>query len=232
VSRTLVVTGASRGIGRALVAHLRAAGHRAIATCRGTDAVDALASEGIDAVQLDTTDPASLDTVADRLGAEVDHIDVLVNNAGIKWSPDHPWEASAGPMGTIVPAAVADILATNVVGTLATTQALLPLLLPGGIVANISSQLGSLSEGVGVDYSYNSSKAALNMTTVTMQRDLGPRGGTAVAVNPGWMRTAMGGDDAPLDVAAATADLAALLARLDASFGGRFVDRHGEPFPW
>ena len=98
---------------------------------------------------------------------------------------------------------------------------------------NVSSQLGSLAAGVDVDYAYNSAKAALNMATVTMGRDLGRYGIVPVALNPGWIQTDMtAGDDAPLELASATRQIADLIARLDTTFSGRFVDRFGEAVPW
>lgn len=226
-SRTILVTGASRGIGAALVPALRLRGHRVIGTARRPD------PDG-DLVRLDTTDPAScavaVPVVAERL--EGAPLDVVLNNAGIKAAPDADWEASAGPLERVEPAAVAAVLGTNVIGPLNVTRALLPLLGAGSVVVNVSSQLGSFGVGVDVDYAYNASKAALNMVTVTMQRDLGARGVAAVSLNPGWIRTEMGGAEAPLDLDDAVADIAGFLGEVDASWGGRFVDRLGEPVPW
>ncbi len=231
MARTIVVTGASRGIGRRLTQVLAERGHRVFAASRrpGTTGDD---GSRVEAMQLDTTDPGSCRALASALRERVDQIDVLVNNAGIKSAPGRRWEASAGPLPLVEPSAVADIFATNVIGTLNVTQAMSPLMRHGSVVLNVSSQLGSLADGVDVDYAYNASKAALNMVTVTMQRDLGERGISAVALNPGWIRTEMGGDDAPLDLDDAVADIADLVGRVDSSYGGRFVDRLGEPMRW
>lgn len=230
--RTVVITGASRGIGRLLCEFLRADGHDVVATCRDPDAV----AEPIPAravVELDVADTASVAGLAGRLAAVVDRVDVLVNNAGIKRVPGFPSSASAGPIPDLDPAAVLTLLRTNVVGPLLVTQAVVPMLRrPGAVVANISSQLASLQAGTGVDYAYNCSKAALNMATVTLQRDLADLGIAAVAISPGWLRTDMGGPDAPLDTRIATRELASLVGRLDRTFGGCYVDRFGVPIPW
>ena len=229
MTRTVVVTGASRGIGRRLAEMLADDGHTVVAACRDPS----VWQEGpVVPLALDTTDPESCSSFADAVAEAVDHVDVLVNNAGIKQAPGYAWEASAGPIEQIDPAAVAAIIGTNVIGTISVTRALRPMLRTGSIVMNISSQLGSLEAGVEVDYAYNASKAALNMVTVTMQRDLGPSGVSAVSINPGWIRTSMGGDEAPLDLDDAVRDLASLVGRIDESYGGRFVDRCGEPMPW
>lgn len=231
-TRTLLVTGANRGIGLAVCGHLATAGHHVIGACRRPADAAELHALGIPVIALDLADDASIAGVASAAAVHTDSIDVVVHNAGIKRAAGAAWEASAGPMPRLDADALLAVLRTNVVGTLLTTQALRPLLRPGSVVAHISSQLGSLAATVGIDYAYNMSKAALNMATVTMRRDVGLAGIVPVAINPGWIRTAMGGDEAPLDLATASADIAALLLRLDGGFAGRFVDRFGEPVPW
>jgi NAD(P)-dependent dehydrogenase (short-subunit alcohol dehydrogenase family) len=231
-TKTLLVTGANRGIGLAVTGHLVAAGHRVVAACRRPGDATELAALGVPIVGLDLADNASIAVAPSAVAAHVPSIDVLVHNAGIKQAAGAAWEASAGPMPNLDADAIMTVLRTNVVGTLLTTQALRPLLVPGAVVAHITSLLGSLSGTVGIDYAYNASKAALNMVTVTMQRDVGLAGITPVAINPGWIRTSMGGDDAPLDLETASKEIADLLARLDATFAGRFVDRFGDTVPW
>jgi NAD(P)-dependent dehydrogenase (short-subunit alcohol dehydrogenase family) len=230
--KTFVVTGANRGIGLALTGHLTAAGHRVVAACRRPHDAPALAALGVPIVALDLADDGSIAAAPAAIAAHVPTIDVLVHNAGIKQAAGARWEASAGPMPNLDADAIMRVLRTNVVGTLLTTQALRPLLAGGSVVAHITSLLGSLAGTVGIDYAYNASKAALNMVTVTMQRDVALAGITQVAINPGWIRTSMGGDDAPLDLDSASRDIAELVARLDATFAGRFVDRFGDTVPW
>lgn len=231
--RVYLVTGASRGIGAAVCAHLQRAGHGVIGACRRPRAATGLHELGVPVVGLDTDDPESIASLPERVASHVDHVDVLVNNAGIKQVPGYSWESSAGPMPHIDQEAIVRVLRTNLVGPILVTQALVPLIAsPGGVVVNVSSQLGSLAVGVDIDYAYNASKAALNMATVTMQRDLGARGISAVALDPGWMKTDLAGDEAPLEVDAATSDIADLLGRVDSSFGGTFVDRFGDPVAW
>jgi NAD(P)-dependent dehydrogenase (short-subunit alcohol dehydrogenase family) len=232
VGRTFLVTGASRGLGRELVECLGRNGHRVIAARRSPATGDRAPAGGISVELLDVTDPASCAALRARLEQAGIQVDVLVNNAGIKTAPGRPWEASAGPLGAVQPDAVEAILRTNVVAPLLVTQALLPVLAPGAVIVNVSSLLASLSDGLGVDYAYNASKAALNMLTVTMQRDLGPQGFTVVSVSPGWVRTDMGGPEAPLDLHEAGGELAALIAGIDDSFAGRYVDRFGAAMRW
>jgi NAD(P)-dependent dehydrogenase (short-subunit alcohol dehydrogenase family) len=230
--RRFVVTGANRGIGLAITGHLAAAGHTVVAACRRPVEAAELHALGVAVVALDLADEASIGDLAAAVAGHVPAIDVVVHNAAIKQAPGAPWEASAGPVTRLRADALMAVLRTNVVGPLLVTQALRPLLAPGAVVAHLSSLLGSLAGTVGIDYAYNASKAAINMVTVTMQRDVDLAGVSSVAINPGWIRTSMGGDDAPLDLAAASGDLAGLLQRVDGSFNGRFVDRFGADVPW
>ena len=231
-SRTFVVTGANRGIGLAVTGYLAAAGHTVVAACRRPDQAADLAVLGVPVVALDLTDEASIAAFAESVAAHVSAVDVLVHNAAIKQAPGEPWEASAGPVSHLRADALMAVLRTNVVGPLLVTQTLRPLLASGAVVAHLSSLLGSLAGTVGIDYAYNASKAAINMVTVTMQRDVDLAGVASVSINPGWIRTSMGGDDAPLDLESASRDIADLLQRLDESFAGRFVDRFGHDVPW
>lgn len=230
--KTFVVTGANRGIGLAVTRHLAAAGHHVVAACRRPGDATELAELGVPIVALDLADESSIAGLADAVATHVSAVQVLVHNAAIKQAPGTPWEASAGPVSQLRADALMAVLRTNVVGPLLVTQALRPLLERGAVIAHLSSLLGSLSGTVGIDYAYNASKAAINMVTVTMQRDIDLPGVAPVSINPGWVRTSMGGDNAPLDLESASRDIAELLARLNATFAGRFVDRFGDSVPW
>lgn len=188
---------------------------------------------GVPAVPLDLNDDATIDAFAERV---VDHeaaVDIVVNNAGIKETPGQRWNESAGPMPELTRSSFHSVLETNLVGTLLVTQAIQPIIRrPGGVIVNVSSQLGSIHMNTSLDYAYNCSKAGLNMATVQMTRDPALDGLIPVALNPGWMRTDMSGDDAPLDVGEATREIANLLVAIDESYAGRFVDRFGVEIPW
>jgi NAD(P)-dependent dehydrogenase (short-subunit alcohol dehydrogenase family) len=231
--RRIVVTGAGRGIGLALVRHLVADGHRVVGTARDPVA-DALRATGAGVVELDVDRDDTVDALADAVAVHLDGVDILVNNAGIKRAPGRHRQQSAGPLSELRRDAVSAVLTTDVLGPLLVTRALRPLLCtPGAVVVNVSSQLGSLTCGVDVDYAYNAAKAALNMVTVTMSRDPEMAGIVPVALNPGWIRTDMtAGDDAPLELEPATRDIADLVTRLEWRHAGTFVDRLGAPMPW
>ena len=225
--RTVLVTGATRGLGRRTAELLADAGHRVLVAGRDLDdaaaVVDGCTGDAT-AVELDVADPASIARLArelDRLGIEVD---VLVNNAGVC--------LSEGPLG-IEESALAEEMATNVYGPWLLMRAFVPAMVERGYgrVVNVSSGSGSFAEGMELG-TYSVSKAALNALTVTAAREV-PRGVDVVitALCPGWVRTDMGGPNAtvPVDEAAATVVQAATLPT--GSPTGTFT-RNGSPIPW
>jgi len=231
--RTALVTGANRGIGFEIARQLARRGlHVVVASrtlTRGRAAVKLLAEEGLAAecVRLDVTDPAQVKAVArdvrDRLGG----LDVLVNNAGVLLDP------RGGRFLDSRPATYERTLATNLLGPLLLAQAIVPLMIERGYgrIVNLSSGLGQLEEMGSGTPSYRISKAALNALTRIVAADTR---GTGVLVNsmcPGWVRTEMGGPEAPRTVAQG-ADTAVWLATLpgDGPSGGFFRDR--KPIRW
>src|SRR5215472_13124193 len=165
-ARTVLVTGANKGIGFATARLLINAGHAVWLGCRDrTRGEHASAELGGRFVQLDITDDASVDAAARTVGS----LDVLVNNAGIM---DYPWT----PAGEVTPDLIRRLFDTNVVGLVRTMRAFLPLLAESAnpVVVNVGSSLGSLGrvttpglpESQVPSMAYGSSKAALNMMTV------------------------------------------------------------------
>ncbi|CAN5842503.1 SDR family oxidoreductase [soil metagenome] len=229
----VVVTGASRGVGLELTRHLHDDGHRVIAACRRPDDSHDLASIGVPIVPLDLDDDATIDVFAERVARNEPIVDIVVNNAGVKRAPGHSWSESAGPLPELSRSSLRSVIDTNLIGALLVTQAIAPIVRrPGGTIVNVSSQLGSLELSTGLDYGYNCSKAGLNMATVQMSRDPALAGVTVVAMNPGWIRTEMSGDDAPLDIIEATREIADLLPRIVDEMNGCFVDRFGSNIDW
>lgn len=227
MTRTVLITGANRGIGLALSRLLAEAGDRVIMTGRRPEALRAAAGDlPADLRQLDVADPASAARLAGDLAADYDHLDVLVNNAAINYDPD-------------VFATTADLtqvratLDTNLLGTWQVTQALLPLLRRSAHprIVNVSSESGSFQSEYAVDSpGYSVSKAALNMLTKTFAHELAGEGFLVNAVCPGWIATDMGGPGGgPVSEGAASVAWAVRLPD-DGPTGGFY--RHGEPLPW
>ena len=239
--RTAVVTGANRGIGLAIVRALLARGDRVVATCRRPDYADALRAvlepagdDGV-LVPLDVCEPrsaaAAATTVDDLLGG----VDLLVNNAGVWAASDRDPAASSGPLAALDADAVTTVLRTNAVGALVTTQAFSALLarVGGGLVANVTSGLGSLDRGAPRQgYAYAMSKAALNMATRHLAAELASAGVDVIAFDPGWVRTDLGGQDARLSPDEAATGLLTVIDGLPPETTDVFLNRRGERVPW
>lgn len=196
--RVAVVTGANRGIGRAIAHGLTQQGHRVAVAARSLDdAHEAVAEIGgaAFAVQLDVTDPASVTSAMQRVSEVAGGVHVVVNNAGGHW--DDGVRAR-----NLTDDDLNDAFEVNTIGPMRLIRATLPHLLAQGWgrIVNVSSRSGTFTATWGTAPAYGVSKAALNMLTVQLAHDLR---GTGVLVNaccPGWVRTRMGGDDADRSV--------------------------------
>ncbi|MCA9394050.1 MAG: SDR family oxidoreductase [Candidatus Omnitrophica bacterium] len=238
--RVAVVTGANRGIGLEICRQLAAAGDiKVMATSRdeakGRAAVAQLSAEGLRAewYQLDVTDAVSIRRCVDDITTAHQHIDILINNAGI--FPDTQG-ASASSWPSVFDADLDTMrrgMETNVYGPLRLCQEIVPHMKKRGYgrIVNMSSGMGQLTHMNGGCPSYRLSKAGLNALTRILSEELE---GTNILVNcmcPGWVRTDMGGPNATRELPEG-ADTAVYLATLpeDGPTGGFFRDR--KPFEW
>ncbi len=222
--RTVLITGASRGLGAELARIYAADGWRVIACQRG-----ALPTEGgADRLPLDVADPASIDALGQALQGVA--VDLLINNAAVR--------GDTGGLDTLEPDGFLDVMRVNALAPLLVTRALLANLRAGErrIVANISSRAGSLAEGTlhddDGDYAYRCSKAALNMATVKLAQDLKGDGISVLSLHPGWVQTDMGGSDAVVSVASSAAGLKAIIDRADLADSGSFRAFDGRQVSW
>lgn len=193
----IVITGANRGIGRAMAEHYRAAGHSVIGTAR----------DGSEAVTLDVARPETVGAALASVAEGV--VDLLVCNAGVYVDKGQPLESG-------YPAQMwEDTFAVNVTGVFLTIQALLPALRrsQAGKIAIISSQMASDTNAPGGSYIYRASKAAALNLGRNLAVDLRPEGIAVGIYHPGWVQTDMGGTAADI---AATASASGLIARFDA----------------
>jgi NAD(P)-dependent dehydrogenase (short-subunit alcohol dehydrogenase family) len=235
IGKVALITGANKGIGTEIARQLGRQGITVLIGSRdgvkGEQAAGALKAEGVDAraLTLDVTSPADIQSAARTIETEFGRLDILVNNAGVLLDRDG-----------VSAETFRKTYEVNVIAPWELTQALLPLLQKSdaGRIVNHSSILGSItlngSEQIGADWlapAYNSSKAALNLLTVVQARFLE---GTSIKVNaahPGWVKTDLGTEDAPLEVSEG-AETAVWLATLpdDGPSGGFFHKK--EPLPW
>jgi len=225
---TYLITGASRGLGAEFVRQLRRAGQNVIAAVRDPGSAGDAAKAGATVVQLDVTRPDTFDAFARSLTATVD---VVINNAGVA--------ARDSSLRSTTAETMEDVFRTNLFGLSLLTKALLPVLGRGRrkTIVNVSSSLGSLAiTPGGFSYAYCCSKAALNMATVLMHRELSGDGFgdgfTVISLDPGWNRTDMGGGEAPLDPKDTVAGMVTVLERLGQRDSGRFIGYDGESRPW
>ena len=231
--RTAVVTGANRGLGLEFTRQLLARGDRVVAGCRQPGHADALtelaaAHPGhLHVAPLDVADERSRAAFVAEVAASHPAIDLLVNNAGVLPAGER--------FGHLEAEVLEHTLRVNTVAPLMLAQALAPLLAKGNRprVFNVSSRLGAmaLAEQFGTP-SYAISKAALNMATVQMAHALAPLGIDVLAASPGWVRTDMGGDKAPVTARESVHDMLEMLERRQDLGAGEFVDRSGTPLPW
>ena len=231
--RHCLVTGANRGLGLAFTTALLAQGAHVIAACRQpgrANALNALAGEHpgrLHVLPVDVAEPRSLAELARELALVNDGapLDLLINNAGVLRGGER--------FGQVEAADLEASLRINAMGPFLLTQALAPQLADGATVANVSSEIGSIARKREFRTpSYAIGKAAQNMATVLLARALAERGIVVVALHPGWVRTDMGGEQAPLAPADAAGGLLDVIARLAPADSGRFLDRQGQSLPW
>jgi NAD(P)-dependent dehydrogenase (short-subunit alcohol dehydrogenase family) len=232
MTKSVLITGASRGLGQCLVDRFTAegwlvfAGHRSLAASSAPvrDVTDRLTLVG-----LDVRDQASVTRAAKLVSERTRGLDVLLNNAAINPQPEYE-----APLGELDFEAIAHTFDVNALGPLRVIQSFLPLLERGAnkLIVNVSSEAGSLQHSWrDRAYGYCMSKAALNMQTTILDRALAPRGIAAIALHPGWMRTDMGGSNATLDPADSARGMYEVIVGANPKTP-RFVQHDGQPFPW
>jgi NAD(P)-dependent dehydrogenase (short-subunit alcohol dehydrogenase family) len=218
--RIALVSGANRGIGREIARQLADQhGFLVFAGARDPRKVD-LQGDVI-AVQLDVTDPASVEAARKRIESDPGRLDVLVKNAGVGGPGD-----GAADVGL---EEASPVLETNLFGAWRLAQAVLSLLRASDDprVVNISSGMGQLADMGGGYAAYRISKTALNALTRVLAAD--EAGIRVNSICPGWVRTDMGGREAPRPVEQG-ADTAVWLATADVPTAQFLRDR--EPIPW
>ncbi len=228
-----LITGASRGIGLEFARQLGARGDRVVAACRLPGKARelnelAFAHPGhVKVLPVDLTRPASIVELAREAAMVVDSIDVAINNAGVLPEGERFGDISLENLETS--------LRTNAVGPLLLTQALVPLLSKGVAprVVNISSVLGSIgsTDAFGTP-SYSISKAALNMATRQCAHALREQGIAVFALHPGWVKTDMGTERAPIPPARSVTGMLRVVDASTLRDSGTFRDWQGKELPW
>ncbi|MEV4107112.1 SDR family oxidoreductase [Nonomuraea sp. NPDC049695] len=236
-----LITGANKGIGYATARVLGKAGYVVLIGARdherGTKAASQLAAEGLDArfVHLDVTDLDTVESAATSIDREYGRLDLLINNAAI--SRDQERTPSRLPV-----AALREVYETNVIGVVAVTNAMLPLLRrsEAGRVVNVSSGLGTFAfladeksewRPYATLLGYNSSKAALNAVTLIYAEELRDTPIKVYAVSPGFCATDLNGHLGVLTADEGGEHVARQATMPDAPTGV-FLSEEGGTYPW
>ncbi len=227
-----LITGANRGLGFEFARQYLADGWQVYAACRdpaSASELRRLAEDSDDKLRIlamDVTDPASIRAAATELDGQA--IDLLLNNAGI-----------IGPrgqtIGNIDYEAWAEVLAVNTMGPMRVSEAFVEHVASSDrkLIVTLTSGMGSIADNTsGGSIVYRSSKAAVNMVMRSLAIDLAPRGITCVVVNPGWVRTDMGGPNASLEPSESISALRRLIATFGPEQSGKFFNHTGREYPW
>ena len=233
---TALVTGAGRGYGLELCRLLSARGARVMGTVRTADGAAALRAscgEAVAPVVLDVTDAGAGAAIAEALATLDRPLDLLVNNAGVM--------PSGARIAEVRVADVDHLLRVHVLGPIACTQAALPWLRRAsqGTVVNITSRLGSIAriaageyDHLRISYAMRISKAAQNMLTACLHRELMAEGIAVYAVHPGRLQTRMGSADADVDAAEAAMRLLIWLDHHRSERLVAYIEPDRDELPW
>jgi len=229
---SVLITGANRGLGFEFARQYSAEGWGVYAASRNPAAAEQLrglaqqAPDRFTLVAMDVTDAESIRTAARQLRHTA--IDVLINNAGISG-------AGGQVTGKVDYESWARVLDVNMMGPLRVTEAFVDQLARSErrLVVTITSGMGSLSDNTsGGSIAYRSSKAGVNMVMRSAALDLAPRGISCVVVNPGWVKTDMGGPGARLTAQQSVAALRRLIETFGPAHSGKFYNYDGREYPW
>ncbi|QGM46465.1 SDR family oxidoreductase [Methylocystis heyeri] len=230
MSEHWLIAGANRGIGLELVRQLIARGDRVTASVRNDEARAALAAKlapqhaEVETLVFDSRDFEAVSKAARSAGAG---FDVVFANAGAFGpSPQTVLNMDFG--------AALDLFSINTLGPLRVAEAFLPRLKGAANprIALMSSELGSMANKNPGAAIYSATKAALNKLAQCLAEELSPQGVTVVALHPGWVKTDMGGPNAPLGVTESAAGLLATIDGLSLNDSGGFLNYRGETVPW
>ena len=224
--KTAVITGASRGIGSEFVVRLLDNGWRVYAGFRqNKHRLDLLENENLIVCQLDVTDNDSIERFTN--GVEY-HIDLLINNAGV---PDGRWRN----IKEIDDQWALDVININSLGPVRLVRSLYNKMSGENLstVVMISSLMGSIDDcHSGRSYAYRASKTALNMFTVAMKKEALEDNISFLILHPGWVKTRMGGENAPVEMETSVDGMMELIGKHTLEDSGRFVQYDGVDLPW
>lgn len=228
MKKSVLITGANRGIGLEFARQYAAEGWRVHACCRNpADAHELtdLRGEDFRVHALDVAEPARMLELADELRGE--SLDLLLNNAGV-------YGPSSMGFGRLASGPWLETFQINSIAPLLMAQAFIKHIEAGRgrTIATLTSRMGSMGDNrSGGSYVYRASKAALNAALKSLSMDLAPRI-KVLMFHPGWVRTDMGGPNGELSPEQSARQLRSLIAEAGPQDCGRFIDIDGTTIPW
>jgi NAD(P)-dependent dehydrogenase (short-subunit alcohol dehydrogenase family) len=228
--KTYVITGTSRGIGFELARQALKAGHTVWALARGPEKSEKLQKlkaefpDQLKTASIDVVSDSSVEAFSKQFGNHA--IDVLINNAGAYLDQEADFE-------TLDFKKVVETFEINTIGAMRVTKALLPQLQKSAKpkLVHITSLMGSIQDNEsGGAYAYRISKAALNMFAKSFSCDYPEI--TSAVVHPGWVKTDMGGSNAPTSIEESAKGIHQVIHDLSLEKSGSFFDFEGESLPW
>ena len=227
---SILITGVNRGLGLEFAKQYAEAGYRVFAGVRnpeGASELRALATREprVSVHALEVSEERSVQSLAKELASEP--IDILLNNAG--WYG--PKQQSVGKLDF---EGFLETLRINTVAPLRMVDAFLPHVDKSQrkLLIAITSGMGSIAESSGGYYAYRASKAALNMSFHNLALDLKARGVISVVINPGWVKTDMGGPGAQLEPSQSIGMMRKIFDGLTLADSGNFLNYRGGTLPW
>ncbi len=227
---TILIIGASRGLGHAMATEFLKKGWNVVGTVRGGTTRTLLhdladKSQGrLEVEVLDINEPAQLAALRERLSGRV--FDMLFVNAGT--TNNEPTPIGAVPTEDFV-----DLMITNALSPMRVIEALQDLVSPSGLIGAMSSGQGSISNNkTGMREVYRGSKAALNMFMRSFSVRQEATGRAFVLMAPGWVRTELGGPNAPLTIEESVPNLVNVLLAKQGRPGLEYLDYLGRTVPW
>lgn len=225
---TVLITGASRGIGLELTRQFLALGYQVIATYRGQPSAQLsrlLSNRSLSIYELEVTDEAAISRLAATLSNTT--IDILINNAGVIGAADQALESIDSQEWL-------NTFAVNSIAPLMVSRAFLVHLgaSHNPRIITVSSQMGALNSNSLGMYAYRSSKAAVNKVMQVLANELKPKGIIVCPLHPGWVKTDMGGDNADITVEESAKGILKLARTLTLESSGTFFTWQGEEHVW
>ena len=228
---SVLITGANRGLGFGFVRSFLSKNINVICTTRNISGSKELLEckknypDNLEILELDLLEENSENILSDLLSDKP--IDIFINNAGVGNSNQRFGVVSSKPW--------LDVLKVNLIAPLTLTQSIIENIKKGSEkkIYFLSSQLGSIGDNTsGGMYIYRSSKTALNQVVKSLSVDLKPMGITVISLHPGWVKTDMGGPNAPVQIDESIKGMMQVIDKTDIRDTGRFLNYDGKELPW